>query len=581
MPCIIGTKDCPATAPFQIGYSAGVGYDLASGLGSFDAGALVSAWNSASVTLSVATNGSGSVTSSDGSINCGGACFSSYVVGNIVTLTAAPSAGWSFGSWAGCDSFTLNTCTVKMTTARNVYAAFTQGQPGYTLSVSPVGNGIGSVTSIDGQINCGNVCAANYPAATPVTLIATPAQGSTFAGWSGCDTPSGDTCTLTMNNSRNVNVSFSSGNAGLEFVPVSPCRITDTRTANGTFGGPSIPGGTSRDFPIPQSACNIPSNAAAYSLNVTAAPHGPLGFLTVWPTGQPQPLASTLNSFDGRTKANAAILPAGTNGAISIYSSDTTDVVLDINGYFVSDSSALAFYTLPPCRILDTRGTIAPLGGPSLVENQPRTFPVPTSSCNVPAGAQAYSLNVTAIPHGPLFFLTMWPSGQPWPGSSTLNAPTGTAVANGAIVPAGPDGAIQALASNDTDLVVDINGYFAAVGTGGLSLYAAAPCRALDTRNAHGAFEDELTANVVGSPCKIPSTAQAFVLNSTVVSPGPLGFLSLWPDGQSQPLVSTLNAYDGSVTSNMAIVPTSNGFIDAFASSMTQLILDISSYFAP
>jgi hypothetical protein len=48
-----------------------------------------------------------------------------------------------------------------------------------------------------------------------------------------------------------------------------------------------------------------------------------------------------------------------------------------------------------------------------------------------------------------------------------------------------------------------------------------------------------------------------------------------------QPTVSTLNALDGAITSNMAIVPTSNGFIEAFASNPSQLILDISSYFAP
>ena len=46
-------------------------------------------------------------------------------------------------------------------------------------------------------------------------------------------------------------------------------------------------------------------------------------------------------------------------------------------------------------------------------------------------------------------------------------------------------------------------------------------------------------------------------------------------------MVSTLNALDGAVTSNMAIVPTSNGWIDAYAAGLTQLLLDISSYFAP
>ena len=60
-----------------------------------------------------------------------------------------------------------------------------------------------------------------------------------------------------------------------------------------------------------------------------------------------------------------------------------------------------------------------------------------------------------------------------------------------------------------------------------------------------------------------------------------LSYLTLWPDGEGQPVVSTLNAADGWITSNMAIVPNINGKIDAYAAGMTQLILDISSYFAP
>ena len=67
-----------------------------------------------------------------------------------------------------------------------------------------------------------------------------------------------------------------------------------------------------------------------------------------------------------------------------------------------------------------------------------------------------------------------------------------------------------------------------------------------------------------------------------MVPPGPLGYLTLWPDRESQPVVSTLNAVDGAITNNMAIVPTNNGKIDAYAGDgLTQLMLDLSSYFAP
>jgi hypothetical protein len=64
---------------------------------------------------------------------------------------------------------------------------------------------------------------------------------------------------------------------------------------------------------IPNGVCGIPPTAAGYSLNVAVVPRGTLGFLTLWPSGQSQPLVATLNSIDGRIKSNAAIVPAGSN----------------------------------------------------------------------------------------------------------------------------------------------------------------------------------------------------------------------------------------------------------------------------
>jgi hypothetical protein len=107
----------------------------------------------------------------------------------------------------------------------------------------------------------------------------------------------------------------------------------------------------------------------------------------------------------------------------------------------------------------------------------------------------------------------------------------------------------------------------------------------LDTRHVGNRqpFVNELTVNVVGSICAPASTEQAYVFNATVVPSVPVGNLTLWPDCMDcqQPNVSPLNALDGSLASNMAIVPNSDGKIDAFASNLTRLILDISSYFAP
>jgi hypothetical protein len=164
---------------------------------------------------------------------------------------------------------------------------------------------------------------------------------------------------------------------------------------------------------------------------------------------------------------------------------------------------------------------------------------------------------------------------------STLNASTGAVTANAAIVPAGTGGEVSIYVSDASDVILDVNGYFAPPASGGLSLYTVTPCRAIDTRGGAGAFNGTLTVPIHGSACAPPATAQAYVLNATVVPSTSLGYLSLWAAGATQPGVSTLNASDGAITSNMAIVPTTNGSVDAYAAAATNLLLDISSYFAP
>src|SRR5258708_1263421 len=274
-----------------------------------------------------------------------------------------------------------------------------------------------------------------------VTLTAVPSSGTTFSGWSGACSGI-QACIVTMNYDTAVSATFTTGASGLSFVPVTPCRVADTRLANGPFGGPFISGQAVRGFIIPNSACNIPATAQAYSLNLTVVPHGPLRFLTTFPCGQAQPTVSTLNS-DGRIKAVAAIVPAGANSAVCFFVTNDTDLILDIDGYFVPDGtpSSLSFYPVTPCRLVDTRLAAGALGGPSLVGNVVRTFPLLSSSCNLPGTAQAYSLNYTSIPKGGLGFLTTWPTGQAQPAVSTLNAPTGAVTGNAAFVPSGSSGA--------------------------------------------------------------------------------------------------------------------------------------------
>ena len=380
--------------------------------------------------------------------------------------------------------------------------------------------------------------------------------------------------------------SFTPGDApALRFVPVTPCRVADTRLAPGSYGGPILGAGATRDFTIP-GACGIPANAQAFSLNIGVVPATTLGFMTVWPAGQTRPLVSTLNSLDGRIKSSAAIIPAGIGGAVSVFATGSTHVVLDINGYFVraTDPVGLAFYPLPPCRVADTRLTFGPLGGPSLLGNTTRTFPI-RSACGIPATAQAYSVNLTVAPGaGHVDYLTAWPSGEAQPFVASLNSlKLGEITANAAILPAGTNGDVDIFVTNDTDLVIDINGYFAPPEVGGLSLYNLTPCRVLDTRESIGSLPlvGIREINVALSGCGAPETAKAYVFNATVVPTNGLLYLTLWPHGTDQPFVSTLNDLDGSITNNMAIVPTNNGSIGAFAFDSTHLIMDIFGYFAP
>jgi hypothetical protein len=332
---------------------------------------------------------------------------------------------------------------------------------------------------------------------------------------------------------------------------------------------------------------------------MTVVPAGFLGFLSLYPTGTTRPVVSTLNSWNGRVVANAAIVPAGTSGGITVYASDNTHIIIDINGYFVpaSQPEGLAFYPVTPCRVADTRaggGKAGDYGPPSLAAGGTRTMSLPASGCGVPFNALAFALNVTAVPRGVLSYITTWPGGQAQPLASTLNSFDGQVVANAAIVPAGVNGGVSFFASDATDLVVDVTGYFAPVGVSAdpLNFFTVNPCRAVDTRGDGGktgqfgppqmAGGTTRTFGLVESGCGVPSGARAYSLNMTVVPPGPLSFLTTWPSGLAQPLVSTLNSFNGQVVANAALVPAGNaGAINVFVSNPSDVIIDINGFFAP
>ena len=160
-------------------------------------------------------DGLGTVVSSPTGINCTTTCPSSvayFTTGTTVTLTATPATSSTFVKWSNCTPVTANPrqCTVALNTAKVVTATF--NRPVLTVRKA----GVGLVVSSPAGIFCGADCTEPYNRNTPVNLIAIPAIGFSFSGWSGCiANPSfPQQCTVSMTASKLITASFSQGGAG-------------------------------------------------------------------------------------------------------------------------------------------------------------------------------------------------------------------------------------------------------------------------------------------------------------------------------------------------------------------------------
>jgi uncharacterized repeat protein (TIGR02543 family) len=175
------------------------------------------------LTVSKTGTGAGTVTSSPAGISCGATCSTSVAYNTMVTLTAAPTTGSTFGGWSGggCSGTAL-TCTTTVTAAATVTATFTLNQ--YTLTVSNGGNG--TIASSPAGISCGATCNAMFGHGTVITLSATPNGGYNFAGWSGGGCSGTGSCAVTLTGPTTVSGSFS--------VATSSVSVTKTGTGAGT-----------------------------------------------------------------------------------------------------------------------------------------------------------------------------------------------------------------------------------------------------------------------------------------------------------------------------------------------------------
>ena len=169
--------------------------------------------------LNVAVAGSGTVTSNPSGINCGGDCAENYANGTNVTLTATSSSGYVFGNWSGACAGSSSSCVVNMNAAKSVTATFTS-TPQATLSIAKVGTGAGTVYRTNGAINCGTACSESVAPGAIATINASPASGSTFAGWSGGACAGTGSCSFSVNADTTVNAQFNLIAGGKTLTPL-------------------------------------------------------------------------------------------------------------------------------------------------------------------------------------------------------------------------------------------------------------------------------------------------------------------------------------------------------------------------
>ena len=235
-----------------------------------------------------------------------------------------------------------------------------------------------------------------------------------------------------------------SGNAG-GHVALTPARITDTRTNSGKpNAGSHLAAGSTLDIMV-NGQGGVPnlgvsgglSGVSGVILNFTVTNTTATSFLTVWPTGATRPTASNLNWVAGLTIANRVFVPVDpVTGKVSVYNAaGSTDVIVDVSGYFTDSSAPGAPFTPQiPVRIADTRSSGTTLGAGSTLTLQVGGV------AGVPTDASAVILNVTATNTTATSFLTVYPStASSRPTASDQNWTAGVTIPNLVVAKLGDD----------------------------------------------------------------------------------------------------------------------------------------------
>ena len=231
------------------------------------------------------------------------------------------------------------------------------------------------------------------------------------------------------------------GGAG-RFVPVQPRRLLDTRRAEGRGTDPLV-------VPLPP---DVPPDATALAVTVTAVGAAAPGFLTVHGAGTSVPNSSIVNTDElNPTRANAAFVPV-TSGGLSVARSMSTDVLVDLWGWFTGPSAAATddglFVPLAPERVWDSRSSFDPINAGGTIEKD-----------IAPPNAAAVVANVTAVEPTGWGFMTVTAAGTVQPEVSSLNYQWRQAVA-ALTVTRNSDRGVAFRSHAGTHVLVDVAGWF-------------------------------------------------------------------------------------------------------------------------
>ena len=433
-----------------------------------------------------------------------------------------------------------------------------------------------------------------------VLLAALPAPSAFGQGPVNADPPSKPVTTATaipvgsgVERSGERNQDFfgsGSGEAGAPIGTVSygssdlqslvPERLLDTREGNGAPVGKVGPGSTT----VLQVAGRggVPAfGAGAVVLNVTATDPTANGYITVFPTGVPAPLASNLNINVGQTVPNLVVVKLGVAGQVSLFNqAGETNLVADVAGWFPEGSG---LQPMSPTRVLDTRGGNGAPIGPVTAGGEVR-LQIAGRGGVPAAGAASVVLNVTVTEPTSAGFVTVYPSGSDRPLASNLNFTPGQTIPNLVVAKLGPDGAVTLFNSaGNTHLVADVAGWFMETS----ALAAISPLRVLDTRDGNGAPTGAVGPQSVtrvqleGRPGLPSSGMGAVILNVTVTQPTANGFITVYPSGVDRPTASNLNMQPGQTVPNLVIAKVgAGGAVDLFNSAgSSHLVADVVGWF--